>query len=206
SHHGVTETRRKSENKKKQEIAFLCDSVPPWWIDILETRQAASLRRRPFLFLLHPHNGDFRETLLEGRRLQLTRHLAHDIFGDRTATALVAFQTNLKRDVEEHALHIVAVILGQLDPAMAVVGRKVRRIHVVHGTARNQPRLQHRSQVRKHQILKALLLRVIEKKFSQQIARKRMNIVPLEPRTLARSRQPDGQDYRSLAGAGGNRR
>ncbi len=33
-----------------------------------------------------------------------------------------------------------------------------------------------------------------------------MNVVPLEPRTLARSRQPDRQHYRSLAGAGGSRR
>ena len=33
-----------------------------------------------------------------------------------------------------------------------------------------------------------------------------MNAVPLEPRTLARSRQSDRQDYRSLAGASGSSR
>ena len=32
-----------------------------------------------------------------------------------------------------------------------------------------------------------------------------MNVVPLEPRTLARSRQPDRQDYRPLAGVRGSR-
>jgi hypothetical protein len=32
-----------------------------------------------------------------------------------------------------------------------------------------------------------------------------MNVVPLEPRTLARSRQPDRQNHRSLAGARGSR-
>src|ERR1700687_1412487 len=157
-------------------------------------------------FLFHPHNRDFREALLEGRRLQLAPHLAHDIFGDRAATTLVAFHAHFQGDIEEQALHIVAVIFGQLDPAMAVVGREIRRIHVVHGTAGNQPRLQHGPEVGKHQILKALLLRVIEKKFAQQIAGKRMNVVPLEPRTLARSRQPDRQHYRPLAGAGGSRR
>jgi len=72
------------------------------------------------------------------------------------------------------------------------------------GRAGNQPRLQHRSQVGKHQILKALLLRVIEKKFAQQIAGKRMNAVPLEPRTLARSRQPDRKTTVPLLGAGWN--
>ena len=103
------------------------------------------------------------------------------------------------------SLHIVAVILRQLDPAVPVVRSKVGRIHVAHRTPGNQPRLQHRAQVRKDQILEALLLLVIEKKFPQQIARKRMNIVPLEPRTLARSRQADRQNNRAFTGASGGR-
>jgi len=43
------------------------------------------------------------------------------------------------------------------------------------------------------QILKALLLRVVEQQLAQQIARQRMYIVTLKPRTLPRARQPDRQ-------------
>jgi len=53
----------------------------------------------------------------------------------------------------------------------------------------------------KHEILEALLLRIIEKQFAQQIARKRMNVCRLNHETLARPRQPNGQHDRSLAGA-----
>ena len=186
--------RPRSVNYRPISKAEPSDSHP------VETNLAGGL-----FFLFHPHHRNFRETLLKRRRLQLTRHLTHDIFRDRAAAPLVTFHANLHGDIEKQSLHIVAIIFRQFDPALAVVRREVRGIDIVHGTARNQPRLQHGSQVRKHQILKALLLRVVEKKLTQQIARKRMNVVALEPRTLARSRQPDRQHYRSLAGARGSR-
>ena len=123
------------------------------------------------VFLLHPHHRNLRKAFFKRRSLQLARHLAHDIFRHRAPTPLVPFHANFQRNIEEQALHIVAIILGQLDPAMAVMGRKVGSIHVVHWTPRNQPCLQHRPQIGKNEILKALLLGVIEKKFAQQIAR-----------------------------------
>ena len=59
-------------------------------------------------------------------------------------------------------LHIVAVIFGKLDPALAVVGCEIGRVHVAHGPARDQPRFEHGTQVRKNQILKALFLGIVE--------------------------------------------
>ena len=93
----------------------------------------------------------------------------------------MALQANLQRNIEEHTLHVVPVILSKFDPAVAIVRREVRRIHIVERTPRNQSCFQHRSQVGKHEILKTLLLRIIEKKFAQQIAREGMNVVALEP-------------------------
>ena len=134
-----------------------------------------------FIFLLHPHHSYFREPFLKRRRFQLARHLAHDTFRDGSTAALVSFHADIQRNIEKNALDVITVILGKLDPAMAVVWREVGRVHVVHGTAGDQPRFQHGSQIRKNQVLKALFLRIVEKKFAQQVARKRMNVVPLEP-------------------------
>src|ERR1700704_5976889 len=76
------------------------------------------LRNAGLFFLLHAHNCNFRESFFESRGLQFGRHLSHDVLGDYSTAALMAVHTHVERDVEEHALHVVAVILGEFDPAV----------------------------------------------------------------------------------------
>ena len=117
----------------------------------------------------------------------------------------MSFEADFERNIEEYALHIVAIILGQFDPAVAVVRGKVGGIDVIHGAAGDEAGLEHGAQIGKDEILEALLLGIIEKKFAQEIARERMNVVPLEPRTLAGAGESDGENHGALAGPGLNR-
>src|ERR1035438_7238772 len=89
------------------------------------------------LFLLHPHHRDLRKSLFKRRSLHLARHLSHDVFRYHASAALMPFHANLDRNVEKQALHIVAIILGQLDPTMPVMRSEIGRVHIIHGPPRN---------------------------------------------------------------------
>src|ERR1700694_4705426 len=84
-----------------------------------------ALRNAGLFFLLHAHNCNFRESFFEGRGLQFTRHLSHDVLRDYSTAPLMALHTYIERDIEEHALHVVAIILGEFDPAVAIVRSQI---------------------------------------------------------------------------------
>ena len=148
------------------------------------------------IFLLHLHHGDLGKSFLKRWLLQLPRHAPHGVLRDLAFAALIAGKADFDRYVEEDRLDFIAVILGQFDPSAALVRRQIRGVDVIHGTLCDQPRLQHGTQVRENQILKALFRGVIKQERAQEIAGEWRNVVPFEPRTLAGTRQSDRQnDY-----------
>lgn len=83
---------------------------------------------------------------------------------------MMPFNANFERHVEKYGLHFIAKIFRELDPIVALVRREIRRIDIIHWTSRNQARFEHGAQIRKHQILKTLLLRIIKKHCAQDVA------------------------------------
>jgi hypothetical protein len=114
------------------------------------------------LFLFHPHHRDLRKSFLESRRFQLGAHAAHHVFGYNTFAPLIPFQANFQRDIEEHSLNFVSIVMSEFDPALALVWGKVGGVHVIQGTARDQSSFQHGAQVGENQILEALLSGIVK--------------------------------------------
>ena len=142
----------------------------------------------PSLLVLHAHYRDLPKSFFKCWRTQLRRHAPHDIFRNHPLPPLIAFQADFHGHVKEHRMHFISIIFGQFDPAMALMWSEVGCIHIVGGTARDQPRFQHGTQIRKDQILESLLRGIVKQQCSQQIAGKRRDVMPLEPRTLSRAR------------------
>src|SRR5581483_9615854 len=153
---------------------------------------------RVLFLVLDPHHRDLREALFKTRRAQFSGHPSHHVFRHHPRPLAVPFQADLHRHIEKYRLHLVTEVFRQLDPAMAIMRRQVRCIHVVHRTPCNESRFQHRAQIGKNKVLEALLGCVVKEKFPQQVARQRSDVVPLEPRTLSRSRQADRQHNHSF--------
>src|SRR5580704_304029 len=147
------------------------------------------------LLLLYPHDSDLSEAFLERRRLQLGRHAAHHVFWNDQVAARVSIKADFERYVEEDRVHFVLVILGQFDPVLAFLRRQVGGVNVIHGTLGDEPRLEHGAEVGKHEVLKTLLSDIVEQQRPHHVAGERDNVVALEPRTLARAGQPDGEHY-----------
>ena len=121
----------------------------------------------------------------------------------------MALNADLKRHVEEDGVHFVLIILGQLDPVLALLRRKVGRVDIVHGALGDEPGFQHGAEVGKYEVLKTLLAHVIEKQRSHHVAGERHHVVALEPRTLAGTRQTDRKYDHAFGGTRrhcGNRR
>jgi len=136
------------------------------------------------LLLLNADNRNLGDALFERRRLEFRSHAAHYIFGNDAVTALVAFEANLQRHIEEDGMHFVLVILSQLDPVLAFLRREVRGIHIIHGTLGDEARLEHRAQIGKYEILKTLLAHIVKQKRTHHVAGEWNHIVALEPRAL----------------------
>src|SRR5262249_15950868 len=120
----------------------------------------------------------------EGRWFQLGRHTAHYVFRDDPVATRVALNANIERNVEENCMHFVLIILGQLDPVLALLRSKVGGIHIVGWTLCDQTRLEHGAKVREDEILKALLPDIIKEQSAHQVTRKRDDVVPLKPRAF----------------------
>src|SRR5438128_5435532 len=106
----------------------------------------------------------------------------------------MALDADIERNVEENGVNFVAKVFGQLDPVLTLLGSEVGGIHVIRRAACDQPGLQHGAQIRKDEVLKALLGRIVEEKCTDHVARKRSDAVPLEPGTLTGTRKPDRQN------------
>src|ERR1700730_1573353 len=87
--------------------------------------------RQSSFFLLHLYHRNLRKSLLESRRTQLGAHAPHYIFRHHSLAALIALKANFQGNVEEHSLRVVAIVLRQLDPALALMRREVGRVHVI---------------------------------------------------------------------------
>ena len=100
---------------------------------------------------------------------------------------LIALQADIEWNIKVERLNFVSGVFGKLDPTATLMRGEVGSIDVVHGAARDQARTKHGAQIRKNQVLKALLVRIIEQERANQVAGERTDVVPLKPRTLARS-------------------
>src|SRR5205085_9126099 len=88
-------------------------------------------------FPFHANDSDLGETFFKARRAQLGSQAPHHIVSHHPIATLIAFETNLKGNIEINGVYLVAEITRQLDPALAIVRRKVGCIDVVHGSTRN---------------------------------------------------------------------
>src|ERR1017187_8706037 len=124
-----------------------------------QVRQSAHSQNRLAYFgllLLHAYDCDLGEALLDRGRHQVRSDAAHFVFGNDAVAALVALDADLERYIEEDGVNFVLIILGQLDPVLAVLGREVGRVHIVRGTLGDEPRFEHGAEIGKDEILKTL--------------------------------------------------
>ena len=77
---------------------------------------------------------------------------------------------------------------------LALLRSQVGGVHVIHGTFGDEARLEHGTQIRKHEILKALLADVVKQKRSNHVAGEWNHVVTLEPGTFAGTGKPNGED------------
>ena len=104
---------------------------------------------------------------------------------NNAVAAIMALNAHIEWNVEEYCVHFVVVVSRKFDPVLALVRREIGGVYVIHGTLGDETGFEHRTQVREDQVLIALFAHVIEEQSADHVARKRRQIVALEPRTLA---------------------